>query len=70
MTELSKTAVNKLSIDVFYDAKTRTSFCWKYFGHLVLTESNKKKILNSDHIYCAACLTDVKKESEDVTFGS
>lgn len=70
MTELSKTSVTKLSVKVFYDAKTRSSFCWKYFGNLLLTDNYTKRLVNVDQVYCSACLNAVKEESEDVSFGT
>lgn len=70
MSELSKTNLGKLSITVInYGARTRTSFCWNYFGNLVKFEDNKKKILNPDQVYCAACLAAAKAENEDIAFG-
>lgn len=69
MSQLSKTSVNKLTISVFYDLKTRSSFCWKYFGHLILTNGKKKKVVNPEQVYCLACLDAVKEESEDIAFG-
>lgn len=68
MTSLLNISISKLSITVLYDAKTRNSFCWKYFKNIVIIkENNKNRILNPDQVYCAACLTAVKAESDGVT---
>lgn len=70
MAELKKININKLSITTFYDFRARSSFCWKYFGNLVLCDLNKKTVLNPDHVYCSACLSAVRAESGNVSFGS
>lgn len=65
MTDLMRNTILKnIFVRVLFDPKTRSSFCWKYFGDLVIITAAKKKTINADHVYCSVCLSEAKEENE------
>ncbi|CAG5037111.1 unnamed protein product [Parnassius apollo] len=69
MATIKKAKIKQFSISMIHDGKTKTSFCWRHFGDLVIEEDNKKKKVCNDQVFCNACLTVAQEENDDISFG-
>lgn len=69
LATFNKTKVKHFSISVLYDAKIKSSFCWRHFGDLIFEENNRKKKVATDQVFCNACLSSVQEENDEISFG-
>ncbi|XP_059048722.1 uncharacterized protein LOC131843954 [Achroia grisella] len=66
---LMKTKLKHLSIKTLH-CSSKSSFCWKNFGLLMISVNGKKRFVPSDQVFCMVCLEDAKNLYEDELFGS
>lgn len=61
-------AIKHFSVKTLHSS-SKSSFCWKYFGTLLLEKDGKKRSVLIDNIFCSKCIDTCKSNKDDDLMG-
>ncbi|XP_061721718.1 uncharacterized protein LOC133528367 [Cydia pomonella] len=61
-------AIKHFSVKTLHSS-SKSSFCWKYFGTLLLEKDGKKRSVLIDNVFCSKCIDTCKSNKDDDLMG-